>query len=773
MDESLVPFKDKFYKECNTINFFINLLEEIHTQIKFYEYICEKDFEISSGKTEYGLKKLEVLKKELKVYKNEPSNLNLVLNRLIKILYLYYSSFKNNKKEFLSSFKNDIEKITEDIKNTKKNISKNCVSMLKQTLKTNKRKDLNKYMEENLVLMMTNTFKALFNFYQLILIFSKRKNDFFQKVKIKSEKVFKAEEINIIINEMSERNYAQKNNINFDSLHFGNDAYKELLITDDNYDIMDLSNSYLNYTYIFLNCIKIRKKQVKELRVYYDVIHKKENEEIEKLKKICGKITSQTKNLSYSSPGIINSWNLIFSSWNSIYRGSENYLQFLEEILNQKLLKIISECNEEYKAFEKRWEKYSSKIKDFQEKYSELSKKEENPENLAEKNKVEEEFKNYLSIDCTDFLDNNVPLLRESEIKRGNDFKDLIDKIILNIRNRFEQYLENSEQENDNAASIEIFEEVKNIFENQFESYEIKDLDAFLDSVKEQIKKIDFNDKLSDKARLSLAEFYEHNDFDEELDLSQGETENPFGAAIKDIEENTINLNEEKISNFYENKNMINSGKLKVIEDDISSIPINGKNHEMINLDKHNINDVHNRTPSFNKEKKENNNINVENFEENDLSSGANILNNLNSKFDEQKQKNEKESKNIKNNIVLSNNFEEKIETNIQNENTENNLEEKSIDKKEKEDNKINLKQKNYNLKEEKNIIDKGKIFDNKKELTKIKDNQTTYYGILGILGLFCLKSLFSSNSIFSIDTFLNLFILGIISFVFYKTQLQ
>ena len=82
--------------------------------------------------------------------------------------------------------------------------------MLKQTLKTNKRKDLNKYMEENLVLMMTNTFKALFNFYQLILIFSKRKNDFFQKVKIKTEKVFKAEEINIIINEMSERNYAQK-----------------------------------------------------------------------------------------------------------------------------------------------------------------------------------------------------------------------------------------------------------------------------------------------------------------------------------------------------------------------------------------------------------------------------------------------------------------------------------------------------------------------------------------------------------------------------------
>ena len=65
-------------------------------------------------------------------------------------------------------------------------------------------------MEENLVLMMTNTFKALFNFYQLILISSQRKFFFFQNMKIKTEKLFKAKEINIIINEMSERNYAQK-----------------------------------------------------------------------------------------------------------------------------------------------------------------------------------------------------------------------------------------------------------------------------------------------------------------------------------------------------------------------------------------------------------------------------------------------------------------------------------------------------------------------------------------------------------------------------------
>ena len=64
-----------------------------------------------------------------------------------------------------------MEKIKKDIKNTKKNILQHSISMLKQTLQTNKRKDLNKYMVETLELVMKNVFKNFFNFYQVILIF--------------------------------------------------------------------------------------------------------------------------------------------------------------------------------------------------------------------------------------------------------------------------------------------------------------------------------------------------------------------------------------------------------------------------------------------------------------------------------------------------------------------------------------------------------------------------------------------------------------------------
>ena len=533
-----------------------------------------------------------------------------------------------------------------------------------------------------------------------------------------------------------------------------------------------MSKSYLNYTLVFIKCIQIRKKLIKELRIYFDVFQRKEKEQVDKLKKVCEKITLQTKSLSYSSQGIINSWNLIFSSWNSIYTNIVNYLQFFEEIFNPKVIKIINECNEEYKTFEKRWEKYSSKINEFRKNYSELSKLGKKPEAISDKKKCEEQLKNYLSIDCTDFLDNNIPLLRENEIKRANDIKDLVDKIISNTMNRFELYLENSEKEYDNAASIDLFEEVQNIFESQFEFCEIKDTNNFLENLKEKIEKIDFDDKLADNARLSLAEYYEHNDFDEGFDFTQGEIDNPFGPVVKD--------NEEKEISFNENKNMIKSKIGKANEEEISSIPFNEKNNEMINLNLKN----NNITPSFHmKDSGNENNINIKNFEENDLVSDINIINNLNDKFNEQINRKISKNNNIQKIIDIDEEIEDKYESNTKNEiignkstnNIDNNIDEEKDNNKNNDN--FNLDEQNdknnINEKYEKNDVNKVIKPENKDKINQIKDKQTVYYGILGILGLFCLKSLFSSNNIISIDSLLNIIILGIIFFVLYKTQFQ
>jgi hypothetical protein len=83
-------------------------------------------------------------------------------------------------------------------------------------------------------------------------------------------------------------------------------------------------------------------------------------------------------------------------------------------------------------------------------------------------------------------------------------------------------------------------------------------------------------------------------------------------------------------------------------------------------------------------------------------------------------------------------------------------------------DDKINNDQNSINLKK----VDNNANNINIKNIRN-QDKQTLHYGILGILGLFCLKSLFSTNHIFSADSFLNVVILGLISFIFYKTQFK
>ena len=90
MDDNLVPFKDDFYKECNTINFFLKLLEEIQTQIEFYGHICEKDYKIIMERAENGLKYLKILKNNLKIYKDEPSNLFLIENQLSNKINIFF-----------------------------------------------------------------------------------------------------------------------------------------------------------------------------------------------------------------------------------------------------------------------------------------------------------------------------------------------------------------------------------------------------------------------------------------------------------------------------------------------------------------------------------------------------------------------------------------------------------------------------------------------------------------------------------------------------------
>ena len=838
MEEDLLPYKGDFYKECKIIDFFVKTLDEIKAQIEFYGYICEKEFKIFSNKAEKDLENLSNLKLNISKFKEEPSNLFLVENEIIKFLSIYYSTYKSLYPGCFKSIKSSVNSSARNLEKAKKNILANCITMLKQSLKTNNKTGLKKNIKDSMETVMIQAFKGLFNLHQLILIYSKKKNNLYLTIKNSIESNTNSEEINIVIDDVTERKYAQKYNINYEPIHFGNNLYKELL-RDESTDVMELSNSYLNYTMVFIKCIQIRKKLIKEMRIFAEKLRKKNSDIIPELKKICEKITSKTKKFTHSSPGTINSWNLVFSSWNSFYMANTSYFQYFEDIFSSNLTKHIEECNEDYKSFEKNWENYAEKIKELREKYMKYNnkkhKKEENKEKIEEekneKKKREEKLKNYLKNDCNDFLDIYIPSLRDNAIKRINEIKELSEKIKKQIKKNIDAYLENTENEYDNAASIDLFDEIQNMFEGQLESLEInEDMETYMESIKEEISKINFNDDLADNARMSLAEYYEHNDLDDGFDFSGGEIINPFGNKIIEEDNKEYNIN----------KDIIN-GKIGTLKDEeLSSIIDNKNNNINIENDLDEINYLNNKMSSFreikSKEKKRseinelNNNqnkttnefnnvkgklnaeesnkindeninkknkkkiINPENFHKksslhdskrkidnlagdtlcclrggnidmnNDLESFNEQINDQN--FDENK-KDGYDDLNIKKNITFEGNIISPIYSNkdvIAQANINN--EEKGIE---------NITEFNKNLPPfDKASKIKNDINDkNIKLIQKIhrQDNTTLNYAILSIIGLFCLKSLFSSNNFFSSDSFLNIVILGVIGFIMYKTQ--
>ena len=76
---------------------------------------------------------------------------------------------------------------------------------------------------------------------------------------------------------------------------------------------------------------------------------------------------------------------------------------------------------------------------------------------------------------------------------------------------------------------------------------------------------------------------------------------------------------------------------------------------------------------------------------------------------------------------------------------------------------------------EENKNDDKKTKFGKKKKKRKnnqLMTNDNLYYGILVILGLFTIKTLFGiNNGIFTFDTFINVLILISIGFVVYKSR--
>ena len=586
INDDLLPFEKEYYSECNKINFFSLSLTEIKFQIEFLEKICKKELEIYEKQSSQILAFINNFQiNTLICHESEPSNLVKIISDLISVLIIKFQYLRIGLNECHKIFKNNVPIITKNIEIFKENILKKSALMMKES-KNNKgnRDDLNKFLSEAFESVATNIFKGLVYIHQFFFLYSKAKNEFNMNIKTDIEKKTNNNIINIIINDFSERKYAKSEGVYFEPIHFGNDN-NNLILKNDSENIVSLCNSYLYYGQTFIKCMHIRKSIISQFKkLINDIVTHSPNNLIEKISHIKDKILRTKNNFIIMGIGTEKSWDLLVQSWTFLYNSMNNFFQFCNEICTEELIEQSNDKIEEYKTFENEWEKYSKKIIDLRNKhtkyYTNEKKKQikDNPKEFKIFLEKEHQIKAFLNKECYDFLNYYIPMIREYEKKRATEVQELCYKFKKLLKKNNEECIESSKLELENSSSIDIFQEVKDIFNKQNNKFQIRDFDNYMDNLKDKIlSNIDFTqDALAQSVKSSLDNYLQNNiEVNSDMEPSLSE------SALNSMKENNQIVGESSNINKMEKENISNSNNNVSLNDNNSNNIINLNNNDL------------------------------------------------------------------------------------------------------------------------------------------------------------------------------------------------
>ena len=611
INEEFAPYEKNFFSECTKIKFFCSSLKEIKYQIEFLEKICGKELEIYEKQSSNLPILINTFNESIFSLNSEPSNLVSIITDLVRLIDSNFSFMKIGLIECYKIFENNIPSITKSIDENINEIIKKSISLLKESSQTSDKENLNKYLNETLELVVINIFKGLVYMHQFFVIYSKAKTDLYLGIKNTIEEKSNNKVIDIIIDDFSERKLAKENfGIHYEPIHFGNHNY-DIMLGNDSENILSLCDSYYYYGQIFLKCIKIRKKLVYQFKkLMKDIINQSPNNIIEKILHIRDRIQKTKEDFKYLGLGTEKSWDLLITSWTYLHNTMHNFYQFFQELGMNDLNENSNAKKEDYKAFENEWGKLSKKLIDLKNKYANYYTPEkrraikQNQKEYKEFIEKEKQIKMFLNGECYDFLNANVPIIREREKNKATEIQDLCYRFKKIIKKCNEENLDNSKTELKNSALIDIYQEIKDIFNKQNNKLKIKDLDNFIEQLKEKILKINFGqDNLSQNVKLSLDNYfknseemnnsltnksYSYNSIDS---LKELQFENEENKKMDTIEKDNITENNNlKINNNNELSsfnsltfNNINEGSLLKLKSPSKEIYLNNEGNKTIN----------------------------------------------------------------------------------------------------------------------------------------------------------------------------------------------
>ena len=571
INDEFIYYEKDYHSELNKIKFFSLALNELKFQIEFFEKICKKELEIYEKQSTPILYLLNNFQKDILISnQSEPSNLVRIISDLITILILNYQYLKIGLNECHKTFMSNIPIISKNLERFRDELLKKILSILKVNQNKSAIKDnLNKYINETFELVVINIFKGLIYIHQFFFLYSKAKNEFNFNIKHDIEKKSYNKIINLEINDFSERKYAKGEGIYYEPIHFGN-YNNDILLKNESQNVISLCESYLYYGKTFIKCIEIRNLVISQFKkLIIDLIEQIPNNLIEKVMHIKDKIVETKNNFKILGIGTEKSWDLLIQNWSFLYHYMNIFSDFCKDLLKEDLNfnDNLNNEKEKYKIFINEWNKHSKKITDLKNKYVDYynnEKRKQDKGNLKE-NKIllekEKQIKVYLNTQCYEFLNSNVPIIREFERRKAKEIQEICYKLTKLIKNKNEENFEISKMETENSASIDIYQEVKDIFYKENNIFQIKDFDNYMDNLRDKIlKNIDFSeDNLAKSVKNCLDNYSKNN-----LDLLNEPS----------FSESGINsLNEGKIEDDEINSNKFGNGNNNINNRDFISIP--------------------------------------------------------------------------------------------------------------------------------------------------------------------------------------------------------
>lgn len=386
----------------------------------------------------------------------------------------------------------------------------------------NKKNLFNANMKQTFELVIATVFKFNIKINQTFFMVSKEKFDIMLKLKQKANQCCRnILDVDLQLNDYVERKYAEKKQIYFDSidlLRIGDNLFDGSLIT--------VAESLINYTNNFYNCMKLRKRALQIFAKMISDQSKSEEVVSSNYSKVNKGIVPLIEGFLFIGRGNRKNWDLFKNAFDINFSLHDTLSKYLSTNVYTLILHIVKESKADYTNFNDSWskrakdilnykavlqkfqmskEKIQNRIKELRNsvggdnKSMDKSKYESKLSSLyAEEEQLKKSFENtgkkikgYFDTSL-DLLKKTIKLIREKEFKRLNTFIETIESVSKNFEKTFDQNLHYAKSQMNMSAGADIFEDIKEVFDDYFTKFKISSYDGFLEKVvRKTLDKVD------------------------------------------------------------------------------------------------------------------------------------------------------------------------------------------------------------------------------------------------------------------------------------------